>query len=104
MIMKVEISKNIQFSRLIKIEGRLREFNFRKRAGIQGITFCVDTVDDKGNRIIFEMQKNEADWCIADAGLPYWIREQEAKLNELIEEEMQLYVKKHSHPEIENRR
>jgi hypothetical protein len=101
--MKIEVSKNIQFSRLIKIEGRLREFNFRKRAGIHGITFCVDTVDDRSNRIIFEMQKTEGDWRIADAGLPYWIREQEAKLNELIEEEMQLYIKKSNHPETENR-
>jgi hypothetical protein len=86
--MQIKFIKNIQFTRLVKADGRLREFNFRKQNGPQEGVFTVDVSDDRGNRIIFHMQKEENVWKIVEKQLPEWIWKNEAKLNELIEEEM----------------
>jgi len=53
-----------------------------------GDAFSVDVSDDRGNRIMFQMQKDGSAWHIINQGLPSWIMEQEGKLNELIEEEL----------------
>ena len=80
--------RNIQFSKLVKTEGRLREFNFRKSTP-NGVTlFCVDVTDDRSNRILFQMQKNEQSWKIQPQLLPDWILSNENKLHELIEDEL----------------
>jgi hypothetical protein len=55
--MKLKFEKNIQFTRTIKADNRLREFNFRKLGGLQEGVFTIDVVDDRGNRIMFKMQK-----------------------------------------------
>ena len=34
--MQIQFTKNIQFTRLVKADGRLREFNFRKYRGDEG--------------------------------------------------------------------
>ena len=86
--MQIKFIKNIQFTRLVKADGRLREFNFRKQNGPQEGVFTVDVSDDRGNRIIFHMQKEDNIWKIVEQQLPEWIWKNEAKLNELIEEEM----------------
>ncbi|HKZ67976.1 MAG TPA: hypothetical protein VJ111_16530 [Chitinophagaceae bacterium] len=66
--------KNIAFTSLIKVNGRLREFNFRQR----GIShFDIDTTDERGNRYFFKMEKQEKSWKICDANLPGWIMENE---------------------------
>lgn len=39
--MIVQFNKNIQFTRLIKAEGHLREFNFRKVNGLHEELFTV---------------------------------------------------------------
>jgi hypothetical protein len=80
--------KNIQFSKLVKAEGRLREFNFRKSNGLQEGLFTVDVSDDRGNRIIFRMQKEEGIWKIVKQQMPPWVWENEAGFHTLIEEEM----------------
>jgi hypothetical protein len=49
------VLKNVQFSKLIKAEGRLREFNFRKSNGIGGPVYHVDVSDDRGNRYYINM-------------------------------------------------
>ena len=49
------VLKNVQFSKLIKAEGRLREFNFRKSNGIAGPVYHVDVSDDRGNRYYINM-------------------------------------------------
>lgn len=46
------VLKNVQFSKLIKAEGRLREFNFRKSNGIIGPVYHVDVSDDGETGII----------------------------------------------------
>ena len=86
--MLIQFNRNIQFTKLIKADGRLREFNFRKTNGLQGELFSVDVSDDRGNRIMFKMQKQDGSWKIIDQPLPDWVKTNEANFNELIEEEL----------------
>jgi hypothetical protein len=86
--MQMKFIRNIQFTKLVKAEGRLREFNFRKSNGLQEGIFTIDVSDDRGYRIVFHMQKEENIWKILPQQLPAWIRENETRLSELIEEEL----------------
>jgi hypothetical protein len=88
--MQLQFIRNIQFTRLLKTEGRLREFNFRKANNQNESFFSVDVSDDRGNRIIFKMLKKEGKWQIVPQPLPEWIREKEETFNNLIEEELAL--------------
>ena len=84
-------NSNVQFSKLIKTEGRLREFNFRKSNPNGIMLFFVDVTDDRSNRIIFQMQKDSSDsWKIQPQLLPDWILKNESKLHELIEDELKV--------------
>jgi hypothetical protein len=87
--MIIQAIKNVHFTKLVKANGRLREFNFRKStAGSEG-SFHVDVSDDRGNRLIFFMKKEDGSrWSIVSEGLPQWIIEVEPRLNEMIEEEL----------------
>ena len=80
--------KNIQFSKLVKTEGRLREFNFRKSNPNGKVLFFVDVTDDRSNRIIFQMIKDNDSWKIQPQLLPDWIVKNENKFHELIEDEL----------------
>ncbi|HET9433790.1 MAG TPA: hypothetical protein VFO37_08550 [Chitinophagaceae bacterium] len=86
--MPIQFVKNIQFSRLIKTEGRLREFNFRKTGTGNEEKCSVDTVDDRGNRIIFAMLRENGTWKLSSTLLPKWICQYEEQLNEAIEDEI----------------
>jgi hypothetical protein len=88
--MRIQFVKNIQFTKLLKVEGRLREFNFRKLGGVNEGFFTVDVVDDRGNRILFRMQKTDGNWKLVPQPLPRWIAEVEAQLHDLIEEELRI--------------
>ena len=81
--------KLIQFTRLVKAEGRLREFNFRKLRNAEGELFSVNVCNDRGDRILFLMEKKEAGWRIQTGSLPPWIMQNEKKLDEVIEDELQ---------------
>ncbi len=86
--MKIQFFKNVQFTKLIKVDGRLREFNFRKHGDILQNHICsVNVADDRGNRIIFEMQKQETGWKIVQNKLPVWILDNENNFQQYIEEE-----------------
>ncbi|HEV8504988.1 MAG TPA: hypothetical protein VGQ53_06300 [Chitinophagaceae bacterium] len=87
--MKLKFEKNIQFTRTIKADNRLREFNFRKLGGLQEGVFTIDVVDDRGNRIMFKMQKTDNAWKIVNQPLPDWVLKSEKIFHELIEEELQ---------------
>ncbi len=84
--MHINFSKIVHFTRLIKAGGRLREFNFRK-VNVDGEeTFNADTVDDRGNRILFRMLKKDGRWALTPLQvLPQWITENEEKFNSEIE-------------------
>jgi hypothetical protein len=86
--MPIQFVKNVQFSKLIKAEGRLREFNFRKTGTGSDEKCSVDTVDDRGNRIIFSMFKEGGAWKLSSTLLPKWICQYEVQLNDAIEEEI----------------
>ena len=87
--MPVHFTRNIQFTRLIKTEGRLREFNFRKSGTTrEEERYTVDTVDDRGNRIIFSMLRENETWKLSSTLLPNWITRYESSLNEAIDAEM----------------
>jgi hypothetical protein len=80
--------KNIQFTRLYKVNGYLKEFNFRKsNASLEG-TVSVDTIDERGNRIMFFMEKKDSGWSILPQELPNWISEQEPNLDEALKAEI----------------
>ena len=82
------VIKNIQFTRLFKVDGYLKEFNFRKsNPTLQG-KLSVDTIDERGTRIMFFMEKAEIGWKILPQQLPTWIPEQEILLDEAIREEL----------------
>ena len=90
--MQIRFIKNIQFSRVIKAEGRMREFNFRKPNGREQALTTVDVSDDRGHRIIFSMQKaDDGNWRIVPQQLPSWIMQLENKFSEMIEEELANY-------------
>jgi hypothetical protein len=86
--MRIEVKKNIHFTKLVKVNGRLKEFNFRKLGGPNEGLFTVDVSDDRGNRILFRMQKENDTWKIQPQQLPNWVMEKENTFSELIEEEL----------------
>jgi len=86
--MQIRFVKNIQFTRLVKADGRLREFNFRKLKGTGEELFSVDVVDDRGNRIIFQLKKENGTWGLVEQVLPRWIGDHEQTFHDIIEEEL----------------
>ena len=90
--MQIRFIKNVQFTKVLKAEGRMREINFRKPNGREQALCTVDVSDDRGQRIIFTMQKDDNNsWKIVPQALPVWITQLEKKLSDLIEEELQNY-------------
>ena len=77
---------NIAFTLLIKINGRLREFNFRKRSEVN---YDTDTNDDYTNRYFFKMEKVEGAWKIVGKELPKWLLENEIQIGEALENHKQ---------------
>ncbi|MEO5564697.1 MAG: hypothetical protein ABIR18_14725 [Chitinophagaceae bacterium] len=88
--MQILFTKVVHFTKLIKAGGRLREFNIRKLKHSDNELFSIDTVDDRGNRIIFLAEKNGGAWHIqpTDIPLPSWVSEVESKIGDAIEEEL----------------
>ena len=86
--MRIEVKKNIHFTKLVKVNGRLKEFNFRKLGGPNEGLFTVDVSDDRGNRILFRMQKEQDTWKVIPQNLPPWVMEKEPTFHDLIEEEL----------------
>ncbi len=85
--MEMRFIRAVQFTRLLKANGRLREFNFRRAKSPDGYIYYVNVCDDRGDRILFHLQKADNTWRLAQQHLPAWIVQQESKLHELIEEE-----------------
>ena len=86
--MNIQFVRNIQFTRLIKAEGRLREFNFRKLGGLNEGLFTVDVVDDRGNRIMMRMHKEDDSWKVLPQPVPAWVSKYEHVLHDCIEAEL----------------
>ncbi len=89
--MELDFIKNIQFTKLIKVDGRLKEFNFRKPNSRHEGTFTVDVMDENNNRIIFRMELIDSNWKIVSQQLlPHWVVESEPAFNQMIYEEFKL--------------
>lgn len=87
--MRIHFIKNVHFTKLVKVNGKsVKEFNFRKIRNGEDELFSVDVSDDRGNRIMFQMHKDNNTWHITEGLLPVWITENETRLHELIEEEL----------------
>lgn len=86
--MEIRFVRAVQFTCLLKAGGRLREFNFRKMNTPEGEVFSVNVCDDRGERILFQMQKDQDYWKFRQQQLPGWVNQQEQKLHEIIEEEL----------------
>ena len=87
--MNFNFTRNIHFTKLMKVAERLREFNFRMLPGTSNNMLHVDVPDDRGNRIIFKMKREENNhWSIVEPGLPSWIAANEQLLNEAVAGEL----------------
>jgi hypothetical protein len=86
--MAIRFVRLIQFTRLVKVEGRLREFNFKKVKSPDEEVFNVNVCTERGDRIIFNMQKKESNWRIIPDEVPKWISQCETILHQAIEDEL----------------
>ncbi len=89
--MKLSYVRNVQFTRLVKINGQLKEINFRKSNITDEGQFTVDVIDERSNRIIFYMVK-EDHWKIISENVPAWIMNEEDTLNDIIKEELSKFT------------
>lgn len=79
--MDTTFKKIIHFTRLVKISGRLREFNYRKNNMAGEYVFDVDTADDRGNRVFCRLTKAEDKWSLTSKqDLPAWINDNKEQL------------------------
>ena len=89
--MMLQFTRNVHFTKLVKIADRLREFNFRRVPDPSEQLFHGDVSDDRGNRIVFRLRKEGNQWHIAEPEqgypLPQWLYSTENKLSEVISEE-----------------
>jgi hypothetical protein len=87
--MRLQFTKMVQFSLLVKAGDRLREFNFRKLKAPHEEVFSVNVCDERGNRVIFNVEKKEAEWKIVPGPrLPKWLVQNENRLGEALDEEL----------------
>ncbi|MER3498552.1 MAG: hypothetical protein C4308_07915 [Chitinophagaceae bacterium] len=84
----MSVRKNVQFTRLLKGQRGLSEFNFLKSFSDDEVIFKIDVTDERSNRISFVMQKTNNTWQIHADRLPEWIIEHEATLHNCIEAEL----------------
>ncbi|GAB3413075.1 hypothetical protein [Niabella aquatica] len=86
--MHTSFIKIIHFSRLVKINNRLREFNFKKNNNAGDYVFDVDTADDRGNRLFFRLTKNnDNQWSLdSKQPIPDWIENHQQQLVVELEE------------------
>lgn len=78
------------FSKIIKAGARQREFNFRQLAAGSPMRYHVDVNDDKGNRLVFKLEKDtDGVWKTTEsAGLPAWVYDAENALGSSIDEHL----------------
>jgi len=83
---------NFAFTKIIKAGERQREFNFRQMPG-SDTAYHVDVSDDRGNRLIFKLTKEENGQMVirgTEGGdLPKWIWDSTPKLQDAINEKLQ---------------
>jgi hypothetical protein len=86
--MPIRFVRMVQFTRLVKVEGRLREFNFRKLRNPAEEMFNVNVCNERGDRFFFNMHKKDKGWRIEPGEVPKWVVQSEITLNAVIEDEL----------------
>ncbi len=86
--MQIQFIRAVQFSLLIKLDGRLREFNFRKISNAEVDTFSVNVCNERGDRIFFDLKKLESSWDFTPSNLPSWIEQNKKVIRQAVEDEL----------------
>jgi len=86
--MQIQFIRAVQFSLLIKLDGRLREFNFRKIRNSEVETFSVNVCNERGDRIFFDMKKQDSSWDFTPSNLPGWIEQNKKVIRQAVEDEL----------------
>lgn len=86
--MQTQFIKLVQFSILIKVDERLREFNFRKINNTAEDTLNVNVCNERGERIFFKMKKMENGWEFSPSNLPIWIDQNRKFIGQAVEDEL----------------
>ncbi len=86
--MQIQFIKAVQFSLLIKLDGRLREFNFRKIRNMDEESLAVNVCNERGDRVFFNMKKQESGWEFSPSSLPGWIDQNKKIIRQAVEEEL----------------
>jgi len=73
----------IQFTLLISVNTRQREFNFRQRTPEE---YDGNTTDERGERYYFKLVRSDDKWIFGKDPIPMWLREIEAHIGKAIEE------------------
>ena len=84
----MQFVKMVQFTRLVKADGQLREFNFRKLTNPDEELFSVNVCNERGDRIIFNIHKKDNGWKIQSTEIPRWVLQSESNLGAVIEDEL----------------
>lgn len=76
------VVKNKQFSILVKIDGRVREFNFRKRSET---SYDADVNDDRSGRCQFQWNNSQEGWRVNGNidSLPTWLVNNSSSIREV---------------------
>jgi len=83
----MNFQKQIQFSKHLKADGRLKEFNFLKLNNVELPTYRVDVSDERGRRYIFKLSNDGKHWKISGDELPKWLIETEDMLQKVVHAE-----------------
>jgi hypothetical protein len=81
----MEYSKNVAFTKVIKTDGRFREFNFRKKPSSVHPTYNIDVSDESGIRHYFTLIKISHQWIFGELDVAQWIKEGALQFYESIE-------------------
>lgn len=73
--------KNIQFTLLIPVDTRVREFNFRQRTPE---LYDGNTTDEQGERFYFRLIMERGQWIFANESLPAWLLKSEQRVRDAI--------------------
>jgi hypothetical protein len=84
----MQFMKMVQFTRLVKADGQLKEFNFRKLKTPGDPLFTVNVCTERGDRIIFNIEKKDNNWRIQKGDFPNWVMQNENNLGAVIEDEL----------------
>ena len=73
----------MQFTLVIPIDKRKREFNFRRRSEF---LFDVNTTKENGERHYFTFLQKNGQWGFSDALVPHWLTEHEFEIAKALEQ------------------